>query len=177
MNYSITILAVIFFLSCLGNQACALVEVNSPTGGIPINITEADISEAMDFTAEADFCLYSDVTDPIDGDGLFCIKWENNTASGGLENFDNPSFSLPYTVGVAIGPGQIGGFTPLNEGTYTGNPPKSLGTVPPDPCSSVNIPTMTAQITIPGNSLAAARAGLYGGANVFTFTIKEPPCP
>ena len=66
MNYSITILAIIFFLSCLGNQACALVEVNSPTGGIPINITEADISEAIDFTAEADFCLWQ-------GDGQSCL--------------------------------------------------------------------------------------------------------
>lgn len=170
----INIIGTVFFAV----NSYGLVEVNpSPDPeGVLLQIEEADIGADIDVSGTADFCLYSDSTDPTNGDGLFCIKYNGITASGNLENIENSSFNVPYNLSIAVGAGQTEGFTPLTEGQYTGSPPMALGTIPPDPCSIVDSPNMTVKIIVPGSVLPSARAGSYGGP-VFRLTVKEPPCP
>lgn len=152
----------------------AVVGMSPPLDTMSIQIEEADIENGQDISSTVDFCLYSDVTDPTKGDGLFRIKYQSNTGIDTVLNQDDSNFSLPYSVGVAIGAGQTSGFVPLTHDTLTSNDtPLALGTVPAEDCNS-GPPNMTLQMTISGSALAAARSGAYGGGSTLTLAVEEP---
>jgi hypothetical protein len=167
---------IIYSLSFLYSiQSDALVEINAPLQDLYIQIEEADIENGVDVSSTVDFCLYSDLVDAIKGDGLFRIKYASNTGINTVVSVIDSNFSLPYTISVALGAGQTSNFTNLTEGTYTSNDtPLALGSVPFEPCSTNDVPNMTLQMTIPGNALASARAGPYGGSSTLTLTVEEP---
>lgn len=167
---------IIFITVFLSKPSVAYIDIATlPGNNLFLQISEADIDNGSDIKETMDFCLYSDVISVAKGDGIFRIRYDSNNGLSTVSNLENPAFTLPYTIGVAVNPGQSSGFTPLTEGTLTSNDtPLALGYIPPNPCSVEQVPTMTLQMTIPGNSLASARAGPYGGPGTLTLTVEEP---
>ncbi len=167
---------ILFITVFLSKTSVAYVDIATlPGNNLFLQVSESDIENGQDVTATMDFCLYSDISDVSKGDGIFRIRYDSNNGFGTVSSLEDPNFTLPYTIGVAVQPGQSSGFTNLTEGVFSSNDtPLALGYIPPNPCAVEQVPTMTLQMTIPGSALASARAGPYGGPGTLTLTVDFP---